>query len=124
MKQEEEILQIECYKFFHNTFPHLRGLLNYNLNNSANSIQGRRNKTLGLQKGRPDLTIYYQGRTYNAELKTPTTHPNPDQLSYHLLLRTQDIPTDIIRTLPQWKHWLYSILADEDYYDDPRSDKG
>jgi len=54
---KEEKLQIECYRYFHNTYPELRGLLNYNLNNPRNEINGHLAKLMGLQKGRPDFTL-------------------------------------------------------------------
>jgi len=110
MKRGEEKLQIACYSYFHNTYPDYRGLLCYNLNNPRNEIDGRNAKLMGLQKGRPDFELNYNAKTYFAELKLPDTSPTEQQLNYHALLSKQGFPTELIRSLPEFKNWLESIL--------------
>ena len=107
---KEEKLQIECYTYFHNTYPELRGLLNYNLNNPRNEINGHLAKLMGLQKGRPDFTLYYKGKAYFCELKTETGVVSQAQKAYHRLLKEQGFDVSIIRTLEEFKNWLGGIL--------------
>jgi hypothetical protein len=65
----ESKLQTDCYVWFHNTYPKLRGLLCYNLNNSRNKIDGAKNKALGLIAGRSDMVLYRDGVATMIEFK-------------------------------------------------------
>ena len=112
MKREEDILQIACYTYFHNNYPLLRGLLNYNLNNSANAKQGAQNKRMGLQPSRPDLVFYYKSKAHHAELKIPGQNPRPNQTKFHKLLSQHGFQTEIIRTLAEFKSWVHGIVGD------------
>jgi len=109
--REEEKLQIEFYKYFHNTYPEHRGLLVYNLNNPRNAIDGHQAKLMGLRKSRPDMELYWKGRVYLLELKTPTTKPSSDQLEYHKLLRLQGFSVEVARTLEECISWLERIVG-------------
>ena len=106
----EDRIHTLCYVFFHNTYPHLRGLLCYNLNNSKNKIDGNRNKAKGLRKGRSDLTLYYRGRTYFIEIKTPTGEQSLEQIEWQRKVEEQGFEYFIVRSLPEFQQLIFTIL--------------
>lgn len=93
----EARLQQDCFIWFNNNYPKLRGLLCYNLNNSGLHLTSSQvknaigdsplvgkilglvkslnirvavsNKSLGLQAGRSDMVLYYNGCAYMIEFK-------------------------------------------------------
>ena len=106
----EDRLQEECYLWFHNTFPHLRGLLCYNLNNSANKIQGNKNKGMGLQVGRSDMVFYYQGKAYMIEMKVADGVQRIDQIKWQNTVEAQGFKYLIARSKEGFKQFIYNIL--------------
>lgn len=110
VNDSEERIHTFCYVFFHNTFPEYRGLLCYNLNNSKNRIDGMKNNAKGLRKGRSDFTLYYQGRTYFIEVKTPTGSQSPEQIAWQAKVEAQGFPYYIVRSLPEFQELIFSIL--------------
>ena len=106
MKTPEERLHANCYKWFHNNYPHLRGLLCYNLNNSANKIQGGKNKLMGLQKGRSDMVFYYNGTAYMIEFKTNTGIQSKEQKVWQKIVESHGFEYHIIRTLVGFKELI------------------
>lgn len=111
MSDTEDRLHQSCYIYFHNTYPHLRGLLCYNLNNSRNAIDGNKNKSMGLQPGRADLTLYYMGRAYFIELKTIDGKQSKVQIEWETLVRHQGFIYSIIRTLDEFKMLVQGIVG-------------
>lgn len=98
MKSEIQ-LQSECFLWHWNNKPNERGLLCYNLNNSANKIQGNQNKALGLIKGRSDM-VYYKNRTaIMLEFKTEIGTQSKEQKEWQLLIESQGFRYEVIRTL-------------------------
>jgi len=97
--QSEIKLQSECFLWHWNSRPAERGLLCYNLNNSANKIQGNQNKALGLIKGRSDMVYYKNGTAIMLEFKTETGTQSPEQKRWQLLIESQGFRYVIIRTL-------------------------
>lgn len=108
----EERLQQEWYMWFHNTYPALRGLLCYNLNNSANKIQGNKNKSMGLQAGRSDLTLYWKGRAYHLEVKTPTGTQQPNQRAWQDLIEAHGFEYTIHRSQEDFMDRVKEILCE------------
>lgn len=106
----EERLQQECYVWFHNQFPHLRGLLCYNLNNSRNEIDGAKNKSLGLQAGRSDLTLYFRGRAYMIELKTDAGRQSKQQKEWQRVIESHGFDYVIIRSLDEFKQFFINTV--------------
>jgi hypothetical protein len=98
MTQLEERLQEDCYLWFHNTHPSYRGLLCYNLNNSANRIQGAKNKGMGLQSGRSDMVFYFNSRAYMIEMKTEDGSQSPDQIKWEKLIKAQGFNYIVVRS--------------------------
>ena len=74
-------IQSQIFQWHWNNYPEERGLLCYNLNNSANKIQGNQNKALGLIKGRSDMVYYYNGTAVMIELKNATGKQSKEQIA-------------------------------------------
>lgn len=89
MNKTEDAFQAECYIWFHNTYPLLRGLLCYNLNNSRNKIAASINKAMGLQKGRSDMVFYYKGQAYHIELKVSPNKQTNEQKEWQKVIESQ-----------------------------------
>jgi hypothetical protein len=102
----EARLHFDCYLWFHNSFPHLRGLLCYNLNNSRNAIQASTDKGLGLQKGRSDMVFYYQGVATMIEFKIETGKQSPDQVKWQGLIEKAGFSYKIIRSIGEFKQLI------------------
>ena len=103
MYDTEDEFHTDCYLWFHNEFPGLRGLLCYNLNNSKNKIAGTRNRSKGLQAGRSDLVFYYHGRALHIELKLPGRRQSPDQRKWQRIIEAQGFRYVICRTMQEFK---------------------
>ena len=103
-KQMAEIkIQAEIFQWHWNNHPLERGLLCYNLNNSANKIQGNQNKALGLIAGRSDLVFYYMGIAYMIEIKTETGTQQPAQKKWEETIKAQGFKYYIVRSLEEFK---------------------
>jgi hypothetical protein len=109
MYSEDKIHQ-DCYVWFHNTYPHLRGLLCYNLNNSRNKVDGARNKAKGLIAGRSDMVLYYQSKAYMIEMKTPDGSQQPAQKEWQQLITAQSFQYHICRSLSEFQSLITCIL--------------
>jgi hypothetical protein len=112
MKSEER-LHSDCYVWFHNTYPSLRGLLCYNLNNSKNRIDGARNKAKGLQPGRADFTLYYNGTAHFIELKTEIGSQSNGQKEWEKLVRSHGFNYYICKTLNEFQYAIKQRILSE-----------
>lgn len=108
--QSEDKIQTDCYVWFHNNYPELRGLLCYNLNNSRNVIEGTKNKAMGLQRGRSDLVLYWQGRAYHIEMKTPIGEQSKEQIEWQRKVEEQGFEYHIGRSLSEFQKIILTIL--------------
>jgi hypothetical protein len=106
----EDKLHQDCYVWFHNTYPTMRGLLCYNLNNSKNKIDGARNKAKGLIAGRSDMVLYYQSTAFMIEFKTSDGVQSAGQKEWQSLVASNGFQYHIIRSLPEFQSLLLSIL--------------
>ena len=106
----EDKLHQDCYVWFHNTYPHLRGLLCYNLNNSRNKIDGARNKAKGLIAGRSDLVLYYSGTAYMIEMKNEDGSQSNEQKEWEAKIKSQGFEYHIIRSLADFQTLITCIL--------------
>lgn len=109
MYSEDKIHQ-DCYVWFHNTYPHLRGLLCYNLNNSKNKIDGARNKAKGLIAGRSDMVFYYYGNAYMIEFKNEEGTQSPGQREWQTLITAQGFQYHICRSLAEFQTLIFAFL--------------
>lgn len=110
MKFLEDRIQSNCYKWFHNNYPTLRGCLCYNLNNSRNAIDGSRNKGMGLQRGRADMVLYYQGKAYHVEIKTPDGRQQPEQRAWEALMSSHGFDYFVCRSIDEFVSMIDSIM--------------
>lgn len=110
IKESEDKIQSDCYVWFHNTYPNLRGLLCYNLNNSKNRIDGARNKAKGLIAGRSDMVLYYQSNAFMIEFKTSDGLQSVGQKKWEALVTSQGFQYHIIRSLEEFKSLILMLL--------------
>jgi hypothetical protein len=111
MKDNEDRLQQDCYIWFHNTYPNLRGLLCYNLNNSRNKIAGAINRSMGLQKGRSDFSFYTPGgRAVMIEMKTLDGVQRNDQKEWQRAVESAGYRYELCRTIEQFKKIIIQAL--------------
>jgi hypothetical protein len=96
--QSEISLQSQSFIWHWNNYPNERGLLCYNLNNSANKIQGNQNKALGLIKGRSDMVYYKNGKAIMLEFKTETGTQSKEQKEWEKRIKEEGFEYHIIRT--------------------------
>ena len=106
----EDRLQADAYRWFHNTYPHLRGLLNYNHNNSRNVIEGAKNKAMGLQKRRSDMVLYLSGKAFMIEWKTAKGTQSAKQKQWQSLIEAQGFSYYLVRSVEEFKH-IITILC-------------
>ncbi len=110
IKESEDKIQGDCILWFNNNYLHLRKLLCYNLNNSRNKIDGARNKAKGLVPGRSDLVLYYQGKAYMIEMKTPDGSQEPTQKEWQRKITEQGFEYHICRSLAEFQSLIKSII--------------
>jgi hypothetical protein len=109
---ESEIkIQSECFLWHWNTYPDERGLLCYNLNNSANKIQGNQNKALGLIKGRSDMVYYKNGKATMIEFKNDIGKQLPEQKKWQEIITNSGFKYHIIRSLDEFRN-LIQVLRE------------
>lgn len=107
--QTEIQLHSSCFQWHWNNFPNERGLLCYNLNNSANKIQGNQNKALGLIKGRSDMVYYKNGKALMIEFKTEDGIQSNEQKQWQKIITEAGFQYSIIRTLEEFKYLIQSL---------------
>ena len=110
IKESEDKIQSDCFVWFHNTYPHLRGLLCYNLNNSRNKIDGARNKAMGLIAGRADMVLYFKGTALMIEMKTPENNQDPAQKVWEAKIKEQGFQYVICRSLSEFQSLIFAFL--------------
>jgi len=93
-----------------NTYPETRGFLCYNLGNSKNSIDGARNKAMGLISGRSDLTFYWNKTAYFLECKTEIGNQSAEQKEWQLKVEQAGFKYFIFRSFSQFKQIITNIL--------------
>ena len=107
--QTEIKLHSDCFLWHWNTYPKERGLLCYNLNNSANKIQGNQNKALGLIKGRSDMVYYKKGKAIMIEFKTIDRMQSNEQKQWQKIITEAGFQYSIIRTLEEFKSLIQKL---------------
>jgi hypothetical protein len=141
MKANEDRLQADAYRWFHNTYPHLRGLLCYNLNNvtpilppdakavlkkygilekvfgmikKAAAYFGMVAKAMGLQKGRSDMVLYLKGRAFMIEWKTEKGKQHGKQKEWQSLVESQGFSYYIVRSVDEFKELVTVLISSYD----------
>lgn len=108
--ESEEALQADCYTWAHNTYPEIRGLLCYNLNNSANKRSAAINKAMGLQPGRSDMVLYWKGKAYMIEFKLPGKKQQPKQKDWERKIKEHGFTYTIIDSYEGFRSYICGII--------------
>ncbi len=114
MNKGEDRLQADAYRWFHNTYPNLRGALCYNHNNSRNAIEGAKNKAMGLQKGRSDMVLYLNGKAFMIEWKTAKGKQSAKQKEWQELIESQGFSYYIVRSIEEFKQIVTVLISSYD----------
>lgn len=109
---KEDRLQAECYKWFHNSYPELRGLLCYNLNNSKNKIDGNKNKAMGLQAGRSDLVFYYNAKAHHIEMKSEDGKQSDSQKEWQQIIEKAGFKYYLSKSLLEFQNIIKQIILE------------
>jgi hypothetical protein len=111
MYNSEDRFQSDCYLWFHETYPSLRGLLCYNLNNSRNRIRAMMDKSMGLQKGRADMVFYYAGKAYHIELKAEGGKKSKEQKKWQEVIENAGFTYVVIwDSLEAFQNYIKGII--------------
>jgi hypothetical protein len=109
--QSEDRLQQECYMWFHNTYPELRGLLFHVPNGgNRNAIEGKKFKLIGVVSGVSDLLFLYKGKTYCFELKKISGYQSNNQLKWQNTVENQGFKYYIVRDVVLFKNLIKNII--------------
>lgn len=106
----EARLQQECFMWFNNSFPDLRGLLCYNLNNTEGGRRGNINKFLGIIPGRSDMVLYFEGKAIMIELKTEIGTQSANQKKWQSLVEKNGFEYFIVRSLSEFQNLIKTIV--------------
>jgi hypothetical protein len=112
MNISEERFQAECYQWFHNSFPELRGLLWHVPNGGQRSAsEANKFKAIGLVPGVSDLHFFYHGKIYFIELKTETGRLSENQVKWIESISSQGAEVAVIRDLQTFQNYINAILS-------------
>jgi hypothetical protein len=107
--ETESRLQQSCYIFFHNTYPHLRGLFFKIKNEGTNRITGARDKATGLIAGVADFCLLLNGTAIFIEFKTEQGKQSPIQRNWEQTVEAAGYKYYIIRTLNEFKELCQTL---------------
>jgi len=110
MDKNEGRIHQDCYVWFHNSFPELRGLLCYNLNNSRNGIDGARNRSKGVQAGRADFTFYYHREAVMIEIKDEKGKQSHEQRVWQKVVESHGFRYTLCRNFEEFKEVVLGII--------------
>jgi len=125
----EAKIQADCFTWFNNTYPHLRGLL-YHVPNGEkrDPITANKLKAMGVVAGIPDIVFHYRARTYFFEFKANEKEkPSKAQVRIHKALDEQRFTVWLVHNFETFEYLIDCILNDtsqqythgltkEDYY--------
>ena len=109
--KSENRIQQECYMWFHNTFPHLRGSLFAVPNGGARSpFEGKLFKETGVVPGVADMLLMVSGKTYCFEMKNALGHQSKKQIAWERHITNQGFNYYIIRDLSLFQEIVNRII--------------
>ena len=113
-QETEGRIQAECFQWFNNNFPNLRGLM-YHVPNGGlmKGSTGNRLKAMGVVAGVPDLEFHFWKRTFFLECKTPTGRVSKEQVKIHSILDDHGFRVFVFRSLEDFKNIIWAILQDK-----------
>jgi len=111
IKETESKIQQDCFMWFHNSFPLLRGLLFHIPNGGYRGrVTGNRLKSIGVVAGIPDFCFVYSGTVHFFELKSESGVTSRHQNAIHHIFSKHGHPVRIIRTLDEFKIAINGIV--------------
>jgi len=117
LKWSEDKLQASFFTWFHNTFPHLRGLLFAVPNGSLRGgLEGKVLKATGLWSGVADMIFLWKGKSYFLELKRPDgkNDQSPEQVAWEILVKHHGFEYTLYNDLKELKLYILNIIVDSD----------
>jgi hypothetical protein len=108
--QSEWKIQASMVAWFGRNFRDQRDLLCANNNNSQNRIAGARNNMIGIRSGRADLTLYWSGRAYHIEVKTPTGTQSESQREFQRLVESNGFEYYIVQSKEEFITLIERIM--------------
>jgi hypothetical protein len=105
-------IQQDCFTWFNNTYPTLRGTMWMVYNNPKNKIQGAILKSKGMISGVSDLQWFYHGILYCLELKTQIGKLSPAQQKWSGTMTYHGAEYVVIRSLSQFQDLVKTVIAD------------
>jgi len=111
MNISEERLQADCYQWFHNSFPELRGLLWHVPNGGQRSAsEANKFKAIGLVPGVADLHFFYKGQIHFIELKIETGRLSESQVKWIEAISNHQGQVVVIRNLETFQNYVNQII--------------
>ena len=111
MNISEERLQADCYQWFHNSFPELRGLLWHVPNGGQRSAsEANKFKAIGLVPGVADLHFFFNGQMHFIELKIETGRLSDNQVKWIEAISLQKGEVVVIRDLKTFQNFINEIV--------------
>jgi hypothetical protein len=104
-------IQASMVAWFGRNYRDQRDLLCANNNNSSNRIAGARNNMIGVRSGRADLTLYWSGRAYHIEVKTPDGKQSESQREFQRLVESNGFEYNIVRSKDEFIELIKAITA-------------
>lgn len=111
--KSEARIQAEAFKWFHNTYEHLRGLLYHIPNGEDRDIRvAAKLKAMGVVAGIPDMILNYRQKTYFFEFKKPKTgKASEKQNKIHAQLDRQGFEVWLVESVEQFQILIETILS-------------
>ena len=101
MELTEKEIEDQCIQFFESA-----GCLVYKPNKFNSAIKAH---LRNIDKGAPDLWLFYQGTTIGCEIKKPKGTQSADQIAFEARLKRQSIPYYLCRGLDDAQNILREI---------------
>jgi len=109
--KSEERIQQECYMWFNNDYPELRGLLFHVPNGGARAgKEGKKLKLVGVVPGVSDLILLYNSKPYCFELKNDYGRQSINQREWEKKVNKQNINYRIITSLKEFQFVIKKII--------------
>jgi hypothetical protein len=110
LQQSEARLQQECFMWFHNTYPHLRGLFFRIKNEDHNPITGARNKATGVIPGVSDSCFLAKTGAKFIEFKIPGGRQSKDQKEWSSKIIEACFDYFIVYSLDEFKDLCQKLV--------------
>lgn len=107
----ENAIQQQCYMWFHNTYPFLRGLLFAVPNGGARTaVDAKIFKATGVYPGVSDMLFMYRGITVCIEMKTLKGFQSDNQKWWQKKVEEHGFEYHVCRSLQQFKNIITKTI--------------